>query len=249
MPNKILSTVLVALIASSSYAFLKEKAPPKPKYSTSTIRLQDSPDYIRSAPAPDYWMLSPYYVPQLTRGTCSIAASAMVLNALRAQQPLRADQELIHEKGILAKFNAMKVGSDRGIRGVSLDGLERILREAVKKYRIEGVEFEKYRAEGSAGEIRKRAIAMLETNEKTTEDVVVPLFYQADFTGDPEGTVGHFAPIAAYDKNRQRVLILDPDRDWYEPYWVTVDQFVRGISNPKADTKLPGGWIRLVRSR
>jgi hypothetical protein len=248
MLNKILSCAFLAVFASSSFAILKEKLP-KPKYSVSTIRLQDSPDFIRSAPAPDYWMLSPYYVPQLTRGTCSIAATAMVLNALRAQQPLRADQELIHEKGILAKFNAMKIGRDKGIRGVSLDGLERILREGVKKYDIQGVEFEKYRAEGPIGEIRKHALAMLEANEKTTEDVVVPLFYQADFTGDPEGTVGHFAPIAAYDKNRQRILILDPDRDWYEPYWVTIDQFVRGIANPKADTKLPGGWIRLIRSR
>jgi hypothetical protein len=249
MLNRILSVALVALFASSNYAALKEKAPPKPKYSTSTIRLHDSPDYIRSAPAPDYWILSPYYVPQLTRGTCSIAAAAMALNALRAAQPLTASQELIHEKGILAKFNAMKIGKDPGIRGVSLDGLERILREGVKRYEITEVEFEKYRARGTPAEIRQAALAMLEANEKTTEDVVIPLFYQADFTGDPEGAVGHFAPIAAYDKNRQRVLILDPDREWYEPYWVTIDQFVRGISNPKADTKLPGGWIRMYRPR
>jgi hypothetical protein len=249
MLNSCFSAILIFLAFPFGSAEAKDPPPPKPKYSTSTIRLQDSPDYIRSAAALDYWILSPYYVPQLTRGTCAIAAAAMTLNALRAAQPLTASEALVHEKDILGKFNAMKVGSDRGIRGVSLDGFERILREAVKRYKITEVEFEKYRAEGSPGEIRKAALAMLEANEKTTEDVVIPLFYQSDFTGDPEGSVGHFAPIAAYDKNRQRVLILDPDREWYEPYWVTIDQFVRGISNPKADTSKPGGWVRMYRPR
>jgi hypothetical protein len=45
-------------------------------------------------------------------------------------------------------------------------------------------------------------------------------FLQSVATGDPQGAIGHIAPVGAYDAKTQRVLLLDPDRQWYEPYWV-----------------------------
>ena len=53
-------------------------------------------DYLREAPAPDYWTLSPFYIPQRTSSDCSPAAIVMVVNALRGL-PANADQELVTE--------------------------------------------------------------------------------------------------------------------------------------------------------
>ena len=55
-------------------------------------------------------------------------------------------------------------------------------------------------------------------------------FLQSEFTGDPEGSIGHIAPVAAYDENKKQVLILDPDRDYYEPYWVSDEQALKGMA-------------------
>jgi hypothetical protein len=47
-----------------------------------------------------------------------------------------------------------------------------------------------------------------------------------------EGAVGHIWPVGAYDADAKRVLIFDPDRQWYEPYW-TPDETLLQAMNTK----------------
>ena len=70
--------------------------------------------------------------------------------------------------------------------------------------------------------------------------------YAIALTGDPEGNVGHFAPVGAFDG--KRVLVFDPDREWYEPYWVPEDVFYDGVTDSKADSVKSGGYIRIWRA-
>ena len=62
----------------------------KPKYGKQVTRLYHSHEYFKRADAPDFWALMPYYTPQLTEGSCSVAALHMVINALRAPRTLGA---------------------------------------------------------------------------------------------------------------------------------------------------------------
>lgn len=216
----------------------------KLKYQPSTLRLAQNSRYIRDEAAPDYWALMPYYTGQLTDGTCGVATVSMIANGIRASQSLFASDELVHEKRIFNWFNPMRVGSDKGVRGMSLPGIERVIQRVLSEIKMSGFETSVIRAD-----IAKRdlVLKLLEQNEKDATDFVVALFWQADFTGDPEGAVGHIAPVGAYDKKQKRVLILDPDRRWYEPYWVTEDVFFKGIENPKADSIAPGGLIYIKK--
>ena len=47
----------------------------KPKLGPDAITVQQSHAYLRGHDAPDYWALSPYYVPQATDSACSVAAA------------------------------------------------------------------------------------------------------------------------------------------------------------------------------
>lgn len=210
----------------------------RPKYAPWAERLSRSHEYLKTHEAPDYWKLIPYY----QGGPCGPASMTMVLNALRADQDLKASDRLISQEDLGNKIKIFIEGSDRGIKGMSLDGFGRVLALALKKFDLQGWSFEVVRAEKSDA-FKKKVHELLAANEKSASDFVVPLFLQKDFTGDPEGAIGHFAPVAAYDG--KRVLVLDPDREWYEPYWIPEEIFFEGITDPKADSIKLGGYIHI----
>jgi hypothetical protein len=227
---------LVLLALSLPHTSAEER----PKYAPWVARLAHSHEYFASHEAPDFWKLIPYY----QGGPCGPASMTMVLNAMRADQDLKASDRLISQEDLGSKIKIFIEGSDRGIKGMSLDGFGRVLASALKKFGIEGWSFEVVRAD-STDSFRKKVHELLVVNEKSASDFVVPLFLQKDFTGDPEGAIGHYAPVAAYDG--KRVLLLDPDREWYEPYWVPEDVFIGGMADSKADSIKPGGYVRIFR--
>ncbi len=72
-------------------------------------------------------------------------------------------------------------------------------------------------------------------------------FLQSELTGDPEGKVGHVAVVGAYDEKNSRVLILDPDREYYEPYWVSVDTLLKGMNTQDKDSNRNRGYIVVTK--
>src|SRR6185436_12453646 len=77
---------------------------PKPKFGPEATPIFADNAYLRQSPAPDYWNLSPFYIPQRTSSDCSLAAIAMVVNALRGL-PKNADQELVNGNNLMAAVN------------------------------------------------------------------------------------------------------------------------------------------------
>jgi len=53
---------------------------------------------------------------------------------------------------------------------------------------------------------------MLIENEASDRDIVLVYFNQGVLTGDWDGP--HISPIAAYDADHGRVLVMDVDRQW-----------------------------------
>jgi hypothetical protein len=186
----------------------------------------------------------PYYLPQLTESSCSVASVAMLMNGLRANLPLGANDTLVTEPGLLARAAsaAWKKAAAQGGDGVSLDRLGQMIERSLAAYGLGAHEVEVVHVESASDAGLARLRQVLAENEASADDFILIDFIQSVFTGDPEGNVGHIAPIAAYDAERQRVLVLDPDRRWYEPYWVADRTLLEGMAT--TDDQAPGKGAR-----
>jgi hypothetical protein len=65
------------------------------------------------------------------------------------------------------------------------------------------------------------------------------------FLGRPALSQPPVAPIAAYDQKNSRVLVLDPDREWYEPYWVSEDSLLTGMATEDTTAHAFRGYIKI----
>ena len=75
------------------------------KFGPQATRLHNEHAFISKNKAPDYWALSPYYLPQQDGRSCSVASITMVLNAARADEVLSSSDELVTQKSALKKLN------------------------------------------------------------------------------------------------------------------------------------------------
>src|SRR3954465_13869852 len=116
------------LLLASLFLFqpFQSHAGDRPKYGPQATPLSQSHEYLAGHPAPDYWSLAGFYVSQKDEGACGPASLTMVLNALRAGQPLKASDRLITQADLYSKMDIYKEGGDLGSYGVSLDGIGRL---------------------------------------------------------------------------------------------------------------------------
>lgn len=85
---------------------------------------------------------------------------------------------------------------------------------------------------------------MLRANEASARDWLLLNFAASHYVG--VGDYGHIAPVAAYDEALRRVLVLDPDREWYEPYWISDEVALAGMATLDADSGQPRGHVHVV---
>ncbi len=222
-----------------------------PKYGPDAARLHDERGYVQSSAAPDFWALMPYYLPQQTQSSCSVASVPMLMNGLRSDLPLAADDPLVTEAALLkrAADAAWKKATKEGGSGVSLDQLGRVVQRSLTAYGFGAHEVEVVHVDSTSDEMLARLRSVLVRNEASAQDFVLISYVQSVLTGDPEGNVGHISPIAAYDAERQRVLVLDPDRRWYEPYWVPDRTLLQSMAQPdsQARGKVARGFVYVRR--
>lgn len=219
------------------------------KYGPAATRLFAARDYVRHHEAPDFWALVPYYSAQHTENACSVAAVVMLVNGLRARQDLRADDELATAEGVL---NCVDTGRWRDKisqdgTGVSLDEIAALLPDVLKSYGV-SAEVRVERFDGEQKESLRALRSLLSTNECTDDDLILVNFLQSEATADPEGAVGHFAPVAAYDAAKDRVLIFDPDRRWYEPYWISTETLLAAMAAKDETSARPRGLLVVKRT-
>lgn len=244
---------LPAHAAGPAEATPKSGTRPRPKYGPDATPLSamSNGDYFRNNRAPDYWTLAPYYVPQVTERGCSAANLSMVLNAARVGMQLTAGDRLVTFQSLLEKYvdeNYRKAVLGKTLfpgTNFSNQNLTRLLNEAARKLNVPNArpraEFfgidQADRAEG-----RRRLREALERNEKSADDYILFSFVQGTVTGDPEGGA-HVATVGAYDAKKNLVLVMDPDREWYEPYWTPLDKLFDAVADPKSDSRKEAGWI------
>ncbi len=223
-------------------------AEPHPKYGPKAIPLVRDHHYFRGADAKDFWSLMPFYVPQMNDYSCSVASVAIIFNAMAKGRDGIPDTErnitqatLLDSVRDVPLRNLVSKQGLKGRRGVTLEELRTVAEQAA---RIHGV-----RTHVTAHSFRGRSLeelrAILQANEDDPLDFLMVHFVQDDLTGARGGPYAHISPIGAYDDEARRVLILDVDRDWYSPYWVSSADLLTAMNH---ETK-PLGTGGLVRVR
>jgi hypothetical protein len=239
--------VILAGLLAGVAVFAADAPPPGPKLVPPTVRMFEDHAYLVKKAAPDYWALSPYYLPQSKGSWCSVASVAMLVNAARAHMKLTAADELVTQEKLLEKVDTAQWNlqvNGKG-RGIGLDELGPIVHDSLKAYGIAVDKVTTVHVDSDDAATRKRIHEILVENEKSDADFILVNYLQSEFTGDPEGKVGHIAPVAAYDAATKRVLILDPDRQYYEPYWVSEDAFIKGMLTFDKTMKANRGLVRV----
>src|SRR6478736_5931835 len=158
-----------------------------------------------------YWPLSIQFVTQKNQAYCGVASLVMVLNALGVPAPASPEFEpfktftqdnLLNEETekVLPKEVLSKIG-------MTLDQIGGILASYSVTADV------RHAADTSLDEFRKLATESLNTPNR-----YVIVNYLRRSIGQERG--GHISPIAAYDADTDRFLVLDVSRYKYPPVWV-----------------------------
>lgn len=249
--NFLITAVAGAAIPLAGAGAASPVPTPKPKYGPQAQVLSLSHQYFRRAPAPDFWALIPYYVPQQDESSCSVASVSMIVNGARVGEKLSADDKLATQAGLISRVKnkawhkSVMAGAMAGNYGVNLDQLAEVAREALEAYGVHPRSIEVVHTDSDSPQVKAKLHQALVENEKSARDFILINFNQQVYTGDAD--VGHIAPIGAYDALHHKVLVLDPDREWYEPYWVSEDTLLAGMNTEDRSSGRHRGyvWIKL----
>jgi hypothetical protein len=214
-----------------------------PKYAAHAVPLSEDADYLRGAPASDYWSLAPYYLGQRDDVSCSLAALTTLVNAARRDVRLSADDTPVTQDALFERVNSAvwRRGLAPNGEGVTLDELAELTRAGLASYGVPTDALEvRHVADASRPELEAFR-ARLRSNEAGTDDWIVLNFLASVYVGT--GDYGHFALVGAYDAARARVLVMDPDREYYEPYWVPDEVALAGLATPDSETGNPRGYL------
>jgi hypothetical protein len=221
----------------------------KPKLGPHAIALQQSPQYLRSNAAPDYWALSPFYVGQLSNSACSLAAITMLINALRGM-PVHADERLVTQEGLrdrVANSEWTRRTTENG-GGVTWQAFAEYLALSLAVHGLDA-RIEMFKPSDDSAATLEQLRRLLAANERSDRDIVLVYFNQGVMTGDWDGP--HISPLAAYDAEHRRVLVLDVDRQWYGPYWTSDEKLLEAMLRPAPARFGPlagqtGGLLRVI---
>ena len=217
--------------------------PQAPKYGPAAapyaVPLSLEHRYLQSTshPASDYWQLSAFYVPQFNDYSCSVASVTTVMNALvAAQKNLGSDDKNITQESLLDKVKTLdwkqRVMPEGlgGQKGLALKQLEQVMIDALKAYDIKGYTVQAFEVTDNNAKSLEKFREVLVANEKNSGDFILIHFLQDKVTDAPDGPFAHISPIGAYDAANRKVLIMDVDRQWYQPYWVSDERLLAAIS-------------------
>jgi Phytochelatin synthase len=249
-----LAAAFLLTLAAVAPAFAESQSADalKPKFGPHAIPIQKSHEYFRTHEAPDYWALSPFYVPQISSSACSLATVATLINALRGLPPGAADK-LVTQEGLreaVGREDWVRKTDETG-EGVTWDEFQTYLELGLKAYGV-GADIAAFKPADASPASLTQLRRLLGENERSANDLVVVYFNQGVVTGDWDGP--HVSPVAAYDAERRRVLIMDVDRLWYGPYWTSDERLLEAMLRPAPATHgaladETGGIIRVTVRR
>lgn len=232
LPSRCRQTILLAVLTTALiWTRGADAQEAKPKFGPDAVPIEQATGYLRTHRAPDYWAISPYYVPQDTDSACSAASIAMLLNALRGV-PARANVELVTQSALRAALGDARWRAETAQTGsgVTFAELRKVVAESLHAYGLENYTIETFKPAGASKDSLARLQGILAANERSSADIALVYFDQGVLTGDWDGP--HISPIGAYDAQHGRVLIMDVDRRFYVPYWSPVRKLLASMLRP-----------------
>jgi hypothetical protein len=176
----------------------------------------------------DYAPLSLHFVTQQNPAFCGPATIAMVLNALDVPRP---PSDMTLGLGMFDQDNIFNAGAEAAKpraeilrNGMTLDELGAVLTSYDLQVDVRHAEA------SSLDEFRKTAVAGLDDKDR-----FVLVNYLRSAIGQERG--GHISPLAAYDADTDRFLILDVSRYKYPPVWVQAAALFDAMNTPDADNE------------
>jgi hypothetical protein len=203
----------------------------KPKLGPDAVPITERTDYLRAAPAPDYWKLSAFYVPQFSSSACSVASATMAVNFARGV-PAEAETPVVTQTALLEAVGD-RTWTEQGAEGgdgVTFAQFIAVLKESLQSYGIEDYAIEVIRPSDASAASLAEVRGALAANEASDDDVMLMYFNQGVLTGDWDGP--HISPIGAYDQGTHQALIMDVDREWYIPYWSPDEKLLDAMLRP-----------------
>jgi hypothetical protein len=216
------------------------------KYAAWVSLLREDSAYLRSAAAPAYWALAPYYVGQYTECACSLASAVMIANAARAGWTRGAGTRLMTQQALLDAVDSPEwrngVSHDDG-KGVGLTQLRSLLGRSLEAAGAAPAEIDAVPLRRQTAEDLARFREILLAGEAAPGRFVIANYHMATVIGG--GDYGHFSPVGAFDPGRDRVLILDVYRVELEPYWVPLQRLFDGMATISAADGEPRGYLAI----
>ncbi|HWG05154.1 MAG TPA: phytochelatin synthase family protein [Beijerinckiaceae bacterium] len=181
---------------------------------------------LQSTARQAYWNLSIQFVTQKTQSYCGVASIVMVLNSLGSPAPSSPEYAPYHVFTQDDVFNdeTEKVRPQAMIlhRGMTVDQIGGLL--AV--YSVP--ETVHHAADTDVDTFRQEAIRYL-----STKDHYVIVNFLRTALGEERG--GHISPLAAYDAQTDRFLVMDVARYKYPPVWVATADLFAAMNTPDHD--------------
>ncbi|CAF0963091.1 unnamed protein product [Didymodactylos carnosus] len=239
----ILSTCSCAAISSSESTIQTEQNVDGPKYGSQAKRLFQSHNYISTHKALDYWAISPYYIAQQNERSCSVASITMIVNAARVAKTLTSNEELATQQSILNRVNSQEWNrqvSSNGI-GVTLNQMKQLVEASLKAFNIQYISVEIIHTMDLSEETKQKFHKILIENENSSTNFLIANFDGSIIFDDVQ--YGHFAPIAAYDADHSQILVMDPERQNYEPYWISEDMLLHAMVTQDPESAQYRGYI------
>jgi len=186
----------------------------------------------------DFYPLIARFVSEERQTFCGIASSVMVLNALELPSPVSPQwypSAYWDENNIFTLAALEKVGTVQQVEagGITLDQLATLLETSGA--RVERV----FAADTDLDGFRKAAIAALADPDAY---FVVNVGRAELGQGGVEGG-GHISPIAAYNADADRFLMLDVARYKYLPSWIPAARLYAAINTIDTTSKKTRGYV------
>jgi len=173
-----------------------------------------------------YWPLSMQFVTQKKQTYCGVATLVMVLNALDVPAPPTPGIEpftaFTQDNFFNERTEQVLPRDVLAQQGMTLDQLGGLLAAHGANGEV------RHAGDSSLDEFRQLAVGWLGAPGRY---VVVNYLRRA--IGQESG--GHISPLAAYDADSDRFLILDVSRYKYPPVWVRATDLFAAMNTPDAD--------------
>ncbi|MEQ8540595.1 MAG: phytochelatin synthase family protein [Coleofasciculus sp. D1-CHI-01] len=186
----------------------------------------------------DYFPLSIHFETQENLAYCGVASIVMVLNALSIPAPPTAnfgDHHIFTQENVLnEQTEKILPAAVIARQGMTLDQLGQLLETYplnAEVYHASEVTLDKFRQ------------MVVENLEDPNNFVLVN--YLRKTIGQERG--GHISPIAAYNPQSDRFLILDVSRYKYPPIWVKAEELWQAMGTVDSTSEKTRGFVLINR--